>query len=227
MWVLPAGTYHIVLRTDATYKAGGFNLAWRRGTGSEGRSYNGTVWTATGFDYGFSLLGITYDLRIRITSSIAGAKLDGFGVYYKRSVGEAVTSIKELEIFKVDGSANITTFAINNFVVNPDTLRVYDVNTGKVYRYGVFSVAGNSVVFDSGQFYAPGETLTLIFDQTSGSAYDNSDLNLLLLASNHLGSTDASIDKSIAGRGIFLRRPDGTLREICIDNNDNITIYSV
>jgi hypothetical protein len=66
-----------------------------------------------------------------------------------------------------------------------------------------------------------------VFDQTTGGAFDNSDLNGLLLANNHLGSTDTSIDKSVNGRGIFLRRPDGTLREICIDDSDNIVVYSV
>jgi hypothetical protein len=104
---------------------------------------------------------------------------------------------------------------------------VYDVNSGQVYRFGAFTVNGQSVQFDDGQFLSPGETLTLVFDQTAGSAYDNSDVNALLLATNHLGSTDATIDKSAAGRGIFLRRPDGTLREITINDNDEIEIYSV
>jgi hypothetical protein len=47
------------------------------------------------------------------------------------------------------------------------------------------------------------------------------------MATNHLGSTDATVDKSVNGRGFYLRRPDGTLREICIDDSDNITVYSV
>ncbi len=71
------------------------------------------------------------------------------------------------------------------------------------------------------------KTQTLIFDQIRGGAFDNSDTNAALLATNHLGSTDGSIDRSSAGRGLFLRRPDGTLREITIDDNDNIAIYSV
>lgn len=53
------------------------------------------------------------------------------------------------------------------------------------------------------------------------------DRNAELLAGNYLGSTDASLDKSSAGRGIFLRRPDGTLREIAIDNDDQIAVYSI
>lgn len=53
------------------------------------------------------------------------------------------------------------------------------------------------------------------------------DRNAELLAANYLGSIDSSLDKSSAGRGIFLRRPDGTLREITIDDNDQIAVYSV
>ena len=47
------------------------------------------------------------------------------------------------------------------------------------------------------------------------------------MAENHLGSQDGSQDLSIAGRGIILRRPDGTLRELTIDDLDNIAIKSV
>lgn len=48
-----------------------------------------------------------------------------------------------------------------------------------------------------------------------------------LVSENYLGSTDPLLDRSSNGRGIFLRRPDGTLREITIDNSDNIIVYSV
>ena len=225
--VLAAGTYHIVLRTDAAYKAGTMDLSWRRGTGAEGRSYNGTVWATTGFDYGFNALGIELDLRVRITSATTDVKLTGYGIFYKKSVGNLVTGLREIEVFKFSGDLNTTDFAVSNFTVNPEQLKVYDVNTGKVYRYGIFAVDGNTVKFDSGQFLSPGETITLMFDQTSGGAFDTSDVNGLLLASNHLGSSDPNIDKSQNGRGIFLRRPDGTLREIAIDDSDNIVVYSV
>ena len=40
-----------------------------------------------------------------------------------------------------------------------------------------------------------------------------------------MGSTDPTIDRSSPGKGIYLRRPDGTLREITIDNNDDIALY--
>lgn len=224
---LAAGTYHIVLKTDAAYKAGSLTLGWRTDTGSFGNQYNGTVWSTTGSEFAHDLLGIALDLRVRITSSVASAKLDGYGIRYDKIAGNFVAGLKEIEAFVFSGNLNTTDFLINNFTVNPELLRVYDVTSGQVYRYGSFTVDGQTVKFDSGQFLIPGETVKLIFDQTSGGAFDNSDSNANLLATNHLGSPDATYDKSVAGRGLYLRRPDGTLREIAIDDNDNIVIYSV
>ena len=231
--ILIAGTYHIVFEADAAYRASYSNgvteIALRSlvaGT-PVARAYDGTVWSALTSKTVFEVVGITLDLRVRITSGTTDVKLDGYAVLYDRLPGLLATGVKELEVFQVNGSSNTVDFAVNNFLVNPELLRVYDVNTGQVYRYGAFTVNGNTVSFTSGQFYDPGNTITLIFDQTSGGTFDNSDANALLLATNHLGSSDATIDRSIAGRGIFLRRPDGTLREICIDDNDNIVVYSV
>ena len=225
--VLAAGTYHIVLKTDAAYKAGSLTLGWRTDTGSFGNRYNGSVWSATGSEFALDLLGIALDLRIRITSSVASAKMDGFGIRYDKIPGNYVAAIKEIEAFRFSGDLNTTDFLISNFTVNPELLKVYDVNTGQVYRYGSFTVDGQTVKFDSGQFLVPGEQVWLIFEQLGVGSFDNSDANGNLLASNHLGSPDATYDKSVAGRGIYLRRPDGTLREIAIDDNDNIVIYSV
>lgn len=169
----------------------------------------------------------TYDLRVRITAS-ASSKLEGYGLFYDKTLSAAVASgAINAEVFEFSGSLNTYEFTLTKFVPSPDILKVYDVNTGQVYVYGAFSLNGQKVVFQSGQFYAPSQTIKLNFMQIEGSVFDSSDVNGLLMASNHLGSTDASIDRSVAGRGIFLRRPDGTLREICIDNNDQIVIYSV
>jgi hypothetical protein len=223
---LAAGTYHTVLKTDAAYKAGALTLGWRTDSGSLGNQYDGAAWTATGSEFALDLLGIALDLRVRITSSVASAKLDGYGIRYDKMVGEYVTGIKEIEAFIFSGDLNTVNFLVSNFTVNPELLRVYDVNSGQVYRYGSFTVDGQTVKFESGQFLAPGETVKLVFDQLSGGAFDNSDSNANLLASNHLGSNDATYDRSVAGRGILLRRPDGTLREITLDNSDNIVILS-
>lgn len=170
---------------------------------------------------------VTYDLRLKITAS-ASSKLEGYGIFYDKELSANVASGSlNIEVFEFSGSLNTYQFTLTKFVPHPDLLKVYDVNTGQVYDYGAFTFSGQTVVFDSGQFYQPGQTIKLRFIQMEGTAFDNSDVNALLMASNHLGSTDTSIDRSIAGRGIFLRRPDGTLREICIDNNDNIVVYSV
>lgn len=68
------------------------------------------------------------------------------------------------------------------------------------------------------------EALGLFYEQEPGEvAVDNSNA---LLTDNHLGSTNPQYDRSVPGQGIFLRRPDGTLREIAIDNDDNIVVYS-
>lgn len=230
--ILPAGTYHIVLKTDAAYKSSFVtsttSLAWQQNAGSPtGTFYNGTVWGAGSGRQLLVLKGISLDLRVRITSSVGSVKLDGYGIYYDKSVGKISTGNLARQVFSFSGSANTNTFTLTQFVPNPELLKVYDVGTGQVYTYGAFAIQGQQIVFDAGQFLAPGQTVTLVFDQTAGGAFDNSDLNALSLATNHLGDPTGVVDRSVAGRGIYLRRPDGTLREICINDNDEIEIYSV
>jgi hypothetical protein len=53
------------------------------------------------------------------------------------------------------------------------------------------------------------------------------DRALNILAANYLGSQDPQFDLSVAGKGPLLKRPDGTLRMVRLDNNDNIVIESV
>jgi hypothetical protein len=232
---LAAGTYHIKFRTDATYKgvysAGVTQIAVQSqavGVAPFLRRYNGTVWSnASTENLTYTLRGITIDLRFRVTSSAGSKKLDGYGIFYDKSIGNISTGILQREVFHFDGTANLNEFTLTKFIPNPDLLKVYDVTSGQVYTFGAWTLQGQKVVFEVNQFNSPGNPITLVFDQTTGGAFDNSDLNGLLLANNHLGSTDTSIDKSVNGRGIFLRRPDGTLREICIDDSDNIVVYSV
>lgn len=209
---LPAGTYHLKVRSDNAYKS----------SYSAGVNQISLSSAQSG--------GANLDLRVKVISSATAGikKLEGYGIFYDKALAANVASGSiNLEVFEFDGGLNTYEFTLTKFTPHPDLLKVYDVNTGQVYDYGAFSFNGQKVTFESGQFYNPGQTIKLRFIQIEGSAFDNSDVNALLMASNHLGSTDASIDRSIAGRGIFLRRPDGTLREICIDNSDNIVVYSV
>ncbi len=232
--VLTGGNdYHLVLETTQEYKnsfvAATHEIAVRVDSAGTPVSqiYNGTAWSSGTGQWVYEVEGIVLDLRIKVTSSMSDVRIEAMGVLYSQLSSGIATGVKNRQAFVFSGDLNTTDFLITNFVPEPDLLRVYDVNTGLTYRYGAFSIDGQTIKFESGQFLAPGELISLVFDQTYGGSFDNSDQNALLLASNHLGSTDATIDKSVAGRGIFLRRPDGTLRELTIDNNDNIAIFSV
>lgn len=229
--VLASGSYWVKIETDATYKtsfvASTTSIGVRSTTGGTDFVYNGTIWSAGTDSIRYQISGHEYDLRVRITSSASDKKLKAYGIFYDEQVGSVITGVQALQKFTFSGNLNTTDFTVTGFLPDADHMKIYDIKTGQVYRYPAFSISGHNVTFPSGTFLVPGETVELIFDQSQGSGYDNSDANANLLAANHLGSTDGTIDKSSSGRGIFLRRPDGTLREICIDNSDNIVIYSV
>jgi hypothetical protein len=232
--VLTAGTYWFIIQTDAIYlsdatvgySAGVRELAVRNFTDtSSASSYNGTVWAAiatTSFVY--QMNGIVLDLRVRVTSGATGT-LVGYGILYDTIDAPRTTG---LPIERVVQPANTTSaqFTLTKFVPDPDLLEVTCIETCKTYLYGAFQLQGQTVIFPDETFLSA-QSLNLTFRQLKGSSFDSTDRNAQLLAANFLGSTDATIDRSQAGRGIFLRRPDGTLREVAIDNSDNIVVFSV
>lgn len=233
--VLQSGTYHIVVETDSEYKSvytGSNKISLNTFTGASISAvgiYNGTTWSeGTATDHIiYRLEGRQLGLILRVVSSAGDKQLDAFAVFYEIStpIGGGVKNF-DVKTF-LSASDNTTQFAIN-FIPDPDLLRIYHIETGQVYKYPAFSVSGNVITFATNQFYSyPDKTVTLHFMQTEGSSFDNSDANGALLAGNYLGSLDSSIDRSSPGRGILLRRPDGTLREIALDDNDNIVVYSV
>lgn len=164
------------------------------------------------------------ELLLRVTSSAADKKLKAFGVFYCEKVGAVITGVEALQKFTFSGDSNITSFTLTNFVPDPNHLKVYDIKVGQVYRYGSFSLNGRTVVFPDHTFLVPGETIELLFDQSEGSGFDHSDHNANLLASNHLGSSDDTLDKSISGRGILIRNAAGILQEIWLDEFNNLNI---
>lgn len=237
--LLIPGDYHYVIATDAGYQASfvaGITSVRARvdavlpiGPFGIGELNAGTWATNAAQTLIHTINGRVLDLRVRITSSAADVQLLGYGVFYGRQQDQIVTGIKNREVQSFNGTTdNFNTFTLTNFFPDPDLLKVYHVETGQVYMHGAngFLLNGSQVVFAPDTFNGLG-TVTLVFDQLAGTSFDNSDQNASLLAANFLGSTNATIDRSAAGRGIFLRRPDGTLREITIDDNDNIAIYSV
>jgi len=232
---LPAGTYHLVIRTDASYKSafvtGTTSIEFDSYTSSTGASQcNGSIWAAVAGGEAFlhAVKGSTLDLRVKITSGANDKMLAGYGVFYDMQSGTPTSNTKHRQVFAFKMADNENEFLITNFTPDPDLLEVYLVETGQVFKHGAFYLDGGKIVFPANSFQSglPAD-LTLIAMQTQGGCVDNSDINALLLAANNLGSTDASIDRSSPGRGIYLRRPDGTLREITIDDSDNIVVYSV
>lgn len=189
-------------------------------------SFNGTSWTVVGnVEWKYQLNGKVLDLRVRVTSGSQNVKLQGYGIFYGLIPGVS-TGKKNIEIQSFSGDDNLNQFTLTQFVPNADFLKVYFPGTGQVFTFGDFSLDGLVVNFPPNTFNLPGDTLTLKFDQTEGQGFDNSDTNAALLTDNHLGSTNPNYDRSLPGRGILLRRPDGVLRELSLDNLDQVVISS-
>lgn len=235
--ILVEGDYWLVIETTQAYKdnfntgvdAVSVRVDSTSGTYPEGDSvkFNGTAWfTDAGNQAVFDLDGYTYDLRVKITASQT-ASLLGLGVFYGEQNPLVYDEHQAIQRFDLDGDDDETELTVTKFVPDPLTCKVYLVNTGQVIRWPAFAVDGRKLVFAAGQFLIPGETVYVLVDQSEAQVFDNSDMNANLLASNHLGSTDATIDRSQPGRGIIVQRPDGTKREITLDNFDNIVVLSV
>lgn len=228
--VLPAGDYWIVMFGDAAYYTGG-NLVFITDASSGGHwaSFNGTAWSVNSGDFKSQLQGRVLDLRLKITSGTGNAKLAAATVAYSPQLAGSTTTASNRQRFTFNSLTDTNTFTLTQFTPDPNLMVVHHVETGLTYLYGIWSLQGNTIVFPAHFFNPDGisRTVTLQASQNAGGSFNNADQNALLLAANHLGSTDATIDKSLAGFGPILRRPDGTLRMVALDNLDNITITSV
>jgi len=234
---LAIGTYHLVLRSDAAYKASYSStvreIDWRSDNTSPPiagkRSLDAITWTSITNNFVHRIDGRKLDLRIRVTASAGNKFLTALAAFYNLTAGQVASGVKKRQVFRFNGNTeNLSSFAVTNFQVDSELLKVYWVEGGQAFVYPAFNTQGQTVAFATNTFYSPvSNTVTLVMDQNDGSSFDNSDLNAKLMAANHLGSTDSNIDKSVAGRGIILRRPDGTLRELVINNGDGIDILSV
>ncbi len=230
---VPAGTYHIVVETDAAYKAtfsnGVTQISLRSDTaGSGANAYNGTVWASSTGGLYYSVDGRSLDLLLRVTASQTSA-LDGFAVFYDAEAGVVITSTKNLERQTFNALTPIDEFTVSAFMPDPDLLVVYWEETGQAFVSGAFQVDGQVIRFPEDTF-ALGfdQAVTLRFDQTRGGGFDNSDRNANLLAANHLGSSDPAFDRSTPGRGWLLRSADGTLYEVTVQNGGaGFDIYEV
>lgn len=228
---LPPGNYYLVVRSDAVYKdhytSAGDGIGLAYDASADGMvKYTGSVW----FDPGtqglkYALKGRVLDLRVKVLSSVSDKSIDGFGVFYGPSTG-ASSSVKNMQSFKFKSATdNLSTFALTSFVIDKDLCKVYWVEAGLCLVYPGFQISGNSIVFPTNTFYDAADVdVTLLVQQFEGSSFDNSDMNGALLTENHLGSSYASLDRSIAGRGILLKNANGVLREVALDADDNIVV---
>lgn len=230
----PAVNYALVLKASYTSYSAGVNevLVTKMTTGTSIKLYNSStnVWSdgAAGTPE-ISVYGRSLDLRVRIMSSAGNKYLSGVGIYYDPSYQAPANGVKKIDVKQFLSTDNLNSFTIN-FLPDPDLLTVFYVQGGQAFRFGAFSLDGYTVRFPTNSFNAgggPAEIVTLVFDQTVGGSFDNSDANAALLSANRLGSTDGTIDKSVAGRGIILRNSNNVLREISLDANDNIIISTV
>jgi uncharacterized protein (DUF2141 family) len=235
---LPAGTYAIVYLTDLAYKASFVTTTTAvRVSGVASGSvptFNGTVWGTGTFTPKLTISGKALDLRVNVTATVipspATVNLKALAAFYNSADIGTVNGIRNVEVRSFLAVANnLSTFTLTKFLPDPDLLKVFHIETGQVYSYGAFTLNGYQVIFPANTFNNGGideTTVTLRFEQQVGTSFDNNDKNVSLLTANHLGSTDASIDRSLAGRGVMLRDAAGTLRELVINSNDQVQVYS-
>ena len=232
---LPAGTYHIVYKTDAEYRAnwasGVTEFALRVDSADTvpSKEYAAAAWGASvSGQIMYRLEGRLLDLRLKITSATADVNLFGYGMFYDIDDASSIISGGyERYVIKFSGDLDKIFFPISEFTPDPLLLGVYEVETGQVYRRGAWQLDGTTIEFPTGTFDKPGEEITLEFFQLFGGSLQFDARNRQLMAENHLGSANPSSSLSAPGRGIILERPDGTLREITINDDDNIEIKTV
>lgn len=227
---LPAGSYCLVISTDDTYKTAytGSNclgLSYSASADGEG-VYNGTTWSDSISDgLRYTITGRVLDLRLKVVSSSATSAIDGFGMFYAPSTG-ASSTVKNVQVFKFKSATdNLYSFEVTSFVIDKDLLKVYWAESGLCLIYPGFQISGNTIVFPQNTFYDVSDVdVTLVAQALEGSSFDNSDMNGALLTDAHLGSPNATLDRSVAGRGIYLRNAGGTLVELALDEDNNVII---
>ena len=228
--------YFVLIETDISYQedyvASTTSISIRgdaSAAGSDGVSYNGTAWgTAVGAPLVFQLDGRALDLRLKVTSSIASALLDGASLHYGSFIAGA-NKFKNTEYFTVNSNTTgVVELTLGKFLPDRYLVSVYVPETGQIFKASptTFEVQGTKLVFVSDFFYdGQNKDILVIADQNSGNSFDSSDENGNILATNHLGAPDGTGNLA-PGRGWYMQRPDGLIREVTLNNSDGFTIYS-
>ena len=239
--VIAPGDYHLVIKSNDEYRSGytannadvlAVRIDDTSGPVPNLRTFDGSTWSAEVADSTmvYRLEGRELDLRVRITSSAtAGDKfLSSYAVFYSPEDGVTFTGPTFRELFSFDGTVdNDNEFTLINFLPDSRLLMCFAKGTGQVFRYGDFIIDGYTIKFPVNTFNVAG-TVDLEFFQLGSVGGQSSVISDSLLTANRLGSLDPSIDKSVAGFGLMLRSPDGTLYEITIkDGGVGFDIYEV
>lgn len=181
--VLAAGTYHLVLRTDAAYKAGSLTLNWRSNgaAGTGAKKFDGSAWTSIATTtFGYTVDGYALDLRVKVISSASGKELAGYGIFYEKSSNGVNAGSMKIERRSFNSvSENFSTFTLTQFLPDPNILSVYWVEGGQVFKWPAFTVNGYQITFPTNTFNNGGvsQTISLVFDQTGGASFDATDSN--------------------------------------------------
>lgn len=182
-------TYHWVVQSDAEYKAsfstGVDAVAIDIDSSADGLQVNnGSTWSDSSTDGAvYQIDGRALNLKLRITSSTSDVGIEGHSVHYDIQSGRLATAPKEVHTDEfLSNTDNENTFTLP-FLPEPDLLKVYHLGTGQVFRHDPagnlgFRLDGFDVVFAPDTFTQETDQLVrLVFDQTNGGSFDNSDQN--------------------------------------------------
>lgn len=217
------GTGNVLSATLPTVASGSYvKVGWQALNDKAIHSYYGDVGTiSTVGAVPFSGGGLSIGESLLLSNGTTLA-IQSFTQYTGAGVGGGAGT-EDRQVFQFSNNASSFTL---NFMPDPTKLKVFWVEKGEVLVLGAWWLNGRTVIFLADTFNEAG-LQTLVFEQIYGSAFDGSPVNANLLASNFLGSSDLSVDRSSAGRGIKLRNAAGTLVELTLDASNNIVIKSV
>lgn len=220
--IIPKGVYHIVIECTEdyylSYNASNLIQIDCSQSAADARSYvsaDSTTWQSLSTTIHHIIRGRTIDLRVKVTSSLANTELTGIAILYG--------SRKTIESGFIN--ENIFTFSDNrneftlDFIPDHRSLTAYVRGTGQVFRFGDFTIQDKKVIFPVNFFQESGTQNTIEFVQQFGYSVDNADKNASLLRENGLGSTNAILDMSEAGKGIKLRASNDVLVHATIQWN--------
>jgi len=222
---LEAGDYQIVVSTNQAYKDSYVITTNRVAVRIDSTSptvdrlavNNGSVWSAVaGQAMAYKVEGRPLDFRIRVTSS-APMVMTAFGAFYDHQPINQVTATRGVQRERFQGLTPPDDFLITEFLPLADHLEIWDPDTGDSWKVGGtqgWEINGRTLIPPPTFIYDDRNYEFIFIQNKIAGVIDDSPFNSAIIGDNYLGSTDPSIDRSRAGKGIKLRAEDGILYEI-------------